>query len=99
MDRSGFQKNDPIFPAWMIAGGALAIYYSASAMYHYWAYRTLEAKSCYVAIFISGVLLIAAGAACFLNNKYRRPALTAAVSAAALLFGVLTGVIPCSGPS
>ncbi len=87
----------------MIAGGSLATTMAASAMQRFWAYRTLEAKLCYVLILLSGVALLAGGAICLLFAGYRRAAsgvgaVAGSVFAMTLFIGVLSRAIPCSGP-
>ena len=89
---------------WMIALGLLATWIGASDMPKGLAYRTLEARLCDVLILLSGVLLLAAGVAYFVITGYRRAASTvgavaAGVFAMTLFVGVLSGAIPCSGPS
>ncbi len=89
---------------WMIALGLLATWIVASDMQKGWGYRTLEAKLCDVSILFSGILLLAAGVAYFLITGHRRAASTvgavaAGIIAMTLIVGILSGVIPCSGPA
>jgi len=97
-------KKHLALPLWIIAFGLTATYAGASDMQKLWIYRTLEAKICDLAILASGILLLAAGTAYILGTGFRRAALMVGAVAAAgfamtLFIGVLTGAIPCSGPS
>ena len=89
----------------MFAGGLLATVIAVSEMQkRQWAYLVFEAKLCVILILLSGALLLTASTTCFLTVKYR-PAAYIAGAAAGSLFavtifvGMLSGVIPCSGPS
>ncbi len=93
---------------WMIAMGVIATWAVSSDMRQGWSYRTLEAKSCDVLMLLSGVFLLAAGLVYFVLARYCKKitavgavtvgAVAAGVIAVTLIAGVLTGVIPCSGP-
>ena len=90
---------------WMFAGGLLATVVAVSEMQkQQWAYLIFEAKLCVILILLSGVLLLAASTTCFWIVKYRPAAYVAGAAggglfALTIFVGMLSGAIPCSGPS
>jgi uncharacterized membrane protein len=104
MTSSHTPKKKPALAFWMIALGLLSTWIVAPGMQKGWAYRTLEAKFCDILMLLSGILLLAAGAAYFLYAAHHRTAATvgaiaAGVFSATLIVGGLSGLMPCSGPT
>ena len=102
MANSAPKKNLAI-AFWMIALGSLATRITPSPLQTKWAYRVLETKLCDLSMLISGIVLLASGAACLAFTGYQRAAsavgaVAASVFAAALFVGLFSGAIPCSGP-
>jgi hypothetical protein len=89
---------------WMTVLGFFAIWVGASHILRRWSYLVLGARVCDVAIVTSGALLLCAGLWHGLTRGKQRAAaglgsLAAGIFALTLFAGVLTGAIPCSGPS
>ncbi len=88
----------------MIALGLFAAGSVTSEILRKWQVLVPGARMCDVVILISGVALLAAGILQLLTGGKRRfpaalGAIAAGLFAATLLVGVLSGAIPCSGPS
>jgi hypothetical protein len=104
MTSSHTPKKKPALAVWMIVLGLLATWIVAPNMQKGCGYRTLEAKSCDILMLLSGILLLADGAAYFLFAAHRHTAATVGAIAAGifsitLIVGALSSVIPCSGPT